>query len=90
MKGTIPINSIATIYKRSRCLKKMIAPLCILALSIHLKVVSVVVEVAMCKDFLVCSNMFTYTVTKKKYFIKGELNCNTNNIIYLTFCKLYS
>ena len=70
--------------------RKWLPHLCILTLSIHLKVVSVVVESVMCKNVLICRNTSTYTVTKKKYFIKAELNGNINNIIYLTFCKLYS
>ena len=27
-------------------------------------------------------NMFTCTVTAKKYFVEGELHCNSCNVIY--------
>ena len=30
--------------------------------------------------------MFTCTVTAKKYFVKGELHCNSCNFIYLVEC----
>ena len=32
---------------------------------------------------MVSENMFTCTVTGKKYFVKGELHCNSCNVIYL-------
>ena len=31
--------------------------------------------------------MFTCTVTGKKYFVKGELHCNSCNVIYLVACS---
>ena len=31
--------------------------------------------------------MFTCTVTGKKYFVKGELRCNSFNVIYLVECS---
>ena len=31
--------------------------------------------------------MFTCTVTGKKYFVKGELHCNSCNVIYLVECS---
>ena len=36
-----------------------------------------------CKNYMVSENMFTCTVTGKKYFVKGELHCNSCNVIYL-------
>ena len=40
-----------------------------------------------CKNYLVFKNMFTSTVTGKKYFVKGELHCNSCNVIYLVECS---
>ena len=36
---------------------------------------------------MVFENMLTCTVTGKKYFIKGELYCNSCNAIYLVDCS---
>ena len=36
---------------------------------------------------MVFENMFTCTVTGKKYFVKGELHCNSCNVIYLVECS---
>ena len=34
-----------------------------------------------CKKVVICNNIFIFTVKKKKkYVIKGELNCNTGNV----------
>ena len=43
-----------------------------------------------CIKFLIYSNTFTCAVIKKGYFVKWELKCNTDNIIYLILCKLCS
>ena len=36
---------------------------------------------------MVSENMFTCTVTGKKYFVKGELHCNSCDVIYLVGCS---
>ena len=36
---------------------------------------------------MVFENMFSCTVTGKKYFVKGELHCNSCNVIYLVDCS---
>ena len=36
---------------------------------------------------MVFENMFTCTVSGKKYFVKGELHCNSCNVIYLVECS---
>lgn len=38
----------------------------------------------------ICIVIHWFAVTKNKYFLKGELNCNTNKITCLIFCKLCS
>ena len=40
-----------------------------------------------CKNYMVFENMFTCTVTGKKYFVKGELHCKSCNVIYLVECS---
>ena len=38
-------------------------------------------------NYMVFENMFTRTVTGKKYFVKGELHCASGNFIYLVECS---
>ena len=40
-----------------------------------------------CKNYMVFENMFICTVTGKKYSVKGELRCNSCNVIYLAECS---
>ena len=39
-----------------------------------------------CKHYLVAERKFTSKVTGKTYFIKGDLSCNSKNVIYLITC----
>ena len=39
-----------------------------------------------CKHYLVTERKFTSKVTSKTYFIKGDLSCNSKNVIYLITC----
>ena len=40
-----------------------------------------------CKNYLICSNYFTCRITNRRYYMKGVLHCNCNNVIYLITCK---
>ena len=39
-----------------------------------------------CKPYLVEERKFTSKVTGKTYYIKGDLFCNSKNVIYLITC----
>ena len=39
-----------------------------------------------CRHYLVAERKFTSKVTGKTYFIKGDLSCNSKNVIYLITC----
>ena len=41
-----------------------------------------------CKNFLITDSKFRCTVTGKTYFIKGNLPCDSCNIIYLIACSI--
>ena len=78
----------ATIYKCDRNLKETIA----LSLypkpkNIFTSSISCCGSSDRCKNFLIFSNTFIFAVTKKKYVVKGELNCNTGSVTYFIFCK---
>ena len=77
-----------TIYRRSKNLKELLSPLlyrnrkstkrnCIISCNIC----------DICKNHIVFENMFTCTITGKKYFIKGEFHCNSCSVIYLVECS---
>ena len=40
-----------------------------------------------CKNFLITDSKFRYTVTGKTFFIKGNLSCDSCNVIYLITCS---
>ena len=40
-----------------------------------------------CKNYLVCNNEFSSTVTGKKYKVRGNLSCKSQNVVYLINCK---
>ena len=40
-----------------------------------------------CKNCMIFDNTFTCTATGKSYFIRGQLNCESINVIYLITCS---
>ena len=40
-----------------------------------------------CEHYLVAERKFTSKVAGKTYFTKGDLSCNSKNVIYLITCK---
>ena len=41
-----------------------------------------------CQKFLACKNEFKCKVTGKTYKVRGNLDCNSLNVVYLINCKL--
>ena len=87
LKEIFPRKSIATVYRRQKNLKEMLAP------SSYSKSVNSQVNIItpcnscdICKHYLVAEKKFTSKVTGKTYFIKGDLSCNSKNVIYLITC----
>ena len=75
-------------YKRNKNLKKMVAPS--LYLKPNIKSNRTIVgcnKCNFCQNFLVTDSRFRCTVTGKTYFIKGNLSCNSCNVIYLITCS---
>ena len=73
--------------ENNKNLKEMLAP------SSYLKSVKSQVNIIapcnscdICRHYLVAERKFTSKVTGKTYFIKGDLSCNSKNVIYLTIC----
>ena len=90
MKNVFPEGSINVTYKRGKSLRELISP----SLFPQAKndTQSMVSKCGsrcdICNNFLVCSNEFRCKVTGKTYKVRGKLNCNSHNVIYLVNCKL--
>ena len=39
-----------------------------------------------CKNYIVFSSTFVYTVTGKEHYIRGDFTCDSTNVIYLAEC----
>ena len=84
-----PENSINITYKRNKNLRKLLSPSCFpRVIKEHQSSLQKCNKRCdICTNFLVHSNEFTCFATKRKYKVKGNLKCTTNNIIYLLSCK---
>ena len=88
LKEVFPASAFNTIYRRSKNLKEL------LSLSLYRNrkstkrngIISCNI-CDICDNHMVFENMFTCTVTGEKYFIKGELHCNSCNVICLVECS---
>ena len=87
LKKAFPNNKFSVIYKRKKNLKKMVAPS--LYPKPNIKSNRTIVscnKCDICKNFLIADSKLRCTVTGKTYFIKGNLLCDSCNIIYLITC----
>ena len=88
MKKIFPEGSITTICKRGKNLKEILSP------SLYPKKpkaprISYIVSCTkcdICRNFLICENRFKCKASGKSYFVKGNPNCNSANVIYLISC----
>ena len=84
LKTVFPKGCFSTIYKRNKNLKELIAP------SVYPKKINTTRSSItscnncdICKNYMVFDNTFICTVTGKSYFMKGQLNCESINAIYI-------
>ena len=88
MKQIFPLNSITTVFKRSKNLKEMLAPSLYPTSKKKFECsIKVCNKCDICKNYLVSTTDFQCKVTGKKYKIRGNLSCNSLNVIYLISCK---
>ena len=83
-----PKDCVGTIYKRNKNLKELIAR------SIYPKKTNTrTSSITNCnnwdisKNYMIFDNTFTCTATGKSYFIRGQLNCESINVIHLITCS---
>ena len=87
LKKPFPNNKFSLIYKRNKNLKEMVAPSLYPKPSIKSNRTIVSCKKGdICKNFLIADSTFRWTVTGKTYFIKGNMSCDSCNVIYwITF-----
>ena len=88
LKTLFPKDCFSTIYKRNKNLKELVAP------SIYPKKINTwTSRIKSCtncdisKNYAIFGNTFICTVTGNSYFIRGQLNCESINSIYLITCS---
>ena len=75
-------------YKLNKNLKEMVAPSLYPKPSIKTNHTIVSCnKCEICKNFLIIDSKFRCTVTGKTYLIKGNLSCDSCNVIYLITCS---
>ena len=88
LKELCPSSAFNTIYRRNKNLKDLLSPsLFPNKKSTKSNSISSCNSCDICNNYMVFENMFTCIVTGKKYFVKGELQCNSCNTIYLAECS---
>ena len=90
LKTIFPQGCINSVFKRNQSLKELLAP----SLYPNKKVIRTNSITSCnkcdnCKNYLICSDYFTSSVTDRRYYTRGVLQCNCNNVIYLITCKNY-
>ena len=87
IKEIFPRKSITTVYRRQKNLKEMLAPSSYpKSVNWQVNIITPCNSCDICKHYLVAEKKFTSNVTGKTYFIKGDLSCNSKNVIYLITC----
>ena len=91
LKQLFPANVFKTIYRRNKNLKELLSPSLYPSKSItKSSSISSCNTCDICKNYMIFESTFTCTVTGRTYFVRGELNCNSCQVIYLihcTYCK---
>ena len=87
LKEIFPTKSITTVYRKQKNLKEMLAPSSYpKSVNWQVNIITPCNSCDICKHHLVAEKKFTSKVTGKTYFIKGDLSCNSKNVIYLITC----
>ena len=87
----IPEVSINVTYRRGKPFKEFILPSLFPQPQLATNSQSIINKCGKKFDidnFLICRNEFTCKVTDKTYKVRGNLSCNSANIVYLVSCKL--
>ena len=76
------------IYKRNKNFKELIAPSTYpKKTNTRTSSITNCNNCDICKNYMIFDNSFTCAATGKSYFIRGQLNCESINAIYLITCS---
>ena len=88
MKKIFPSKSIKTLYRREKNLKKILSPSLFPAKPKNSEsCITSCKKCDICKNYLLTDNKFTCKVTGRLYNVRGNLSCNSSDVIYLISCK---
>ena len=88
MKNIFPSKSIKTLYRREKNLKEILSPSLFLAKPKNSEsCITSCKKCDICKNYLLTDNNFKCKVTGRFSNVRGNLSCNSSNVIYLIFCK---
>ena len=86
LRTVFPKGCFSIIYKKNKNLKELIAP-SIYPKKINTRISSITScnNCDICKNYMVFDNTFICTVTGKSCFMRGQINCESINFIYLSY-----
>ena len=89
MKEVFPEGTIKATYRRGKNMKEMISPSLfpITRQTTGSSISKCNRKCDICDNFLVFENFFISNATSRKYRIRGNLYCNSSNVIYLITCS---
>ena len=88
MKKISPSKSIETLYRREKNLKEILPPSLFPAKPKNSEsCIKSYEKCDICKNYFIIDNKFKCKVTGRFYNVRGNLCCNSSNVIYLISCK---
>ena len=87
MKKIFPSKSTKTLYRREKNLKEILSPsLFPVKPENSESCITSCKKCDICKNDLLTDNKFKCKVTGRFYKVRGNLSCNSSNVIYLISC----
>ena len=88
LKTLFPKDCFSIIYKRNKNLKELNAP-SIYPKKMFTRTSSIAScnNCDICKNYMIFEKTFICTITDKLYFIRGQLNCESINVVNLITCS---
>ena len=88
LKKLFPFKSMKTLYRRKKNLKEILSPSLFSAKARNSEsCITSCKTCDICKNYLITDNKFKCKVTGRFYNVRGNLSCNSSNVIYLISCK---
>ena len=82
LKTIFPQSCINSVFKRNQTLKELLAPILYPNNKVNgAYTIMCSNKCGICKNYLICCKYFTCSVTNSRYYTRGVLHCNCNNVI---------